>query len=91
MVEQFHGIHERFEAVEQKLSAVKTDIDALVFAHSREFLQAYKKGIGLSSPEKQILLTKFEDGTITYDEALSLREILEREKREQAVSLRPSF
>lgn len=82
LVEQFNKIHQRFETVEQKLGAVKTDVDALVFAHSREFFQAYKKGIGLSSPEKQVLLTKFEDGTITYNEALRLREILEREKVE---------
>lgn len=76
-----------FDRINKRLDALSEDVNALVSLHSNDFFDFYKKHKGISpnphpDQEKQYLLERFENGNITYDEALRLREILEQEKSE---------
>lgn len=63
----------------------KKPLEALLLIHRKEIVDSYFDFFGIKSnphPDKELLLRKLRDGTITREESLSLKAILEEEKRE---------
>ena len=81
----------RFGGWNERIKKIETAINLLLAVHKGEIMDFYMKSWGSvhksnPSTEKDILMRKLRDGTITRDENLRLREILEEERRQaQAV------
>ena len=73
------------KGVEGKLERVEESTKALILIHTKELVDFYIKSWGSMhksnpSTEKDILLRKLRDGTISREESLRLKQILEKER-----------
>jgi len=71
--------------VDQKFEKIKKPLEALLFIHRKELVDSYFDLFVIKSnphPDKELLLRKLQDGTITHEESLRLKAILEEEKKQ---------
>lgn len=81
-----------FKGIESRLDSIEPSVRLLLLIHSKEIIQYYKThrivslNPGPNQPEKDVLLRKLGDGTITRNEALKLEEILRQEEARARVA-----
>lgn len=80
----FYKVGRWTKSIDKRIEGVEQRINLLVIMHRKEIVDFYHKAWphkSNPSTEKDILLRKLREGTITREESLRLREILENEKR----------
>lgn len=82
----FYRVGRWTKAIEERFKKIESPVQLLVVLHRKEIIDFYSRSWGSAhrsnpSTEKDILLRKLRKGTITRDESLRLREILENERR----------
>ncbi|MEM2169827.1 MAG: hypothetical protein QW186_08540 [Candidatus Bathyarchaeia archaeon] len=83
------GVEERFERIEKRLENVESITGWLLFLHRDDLFKLYEQYFphhSSSSTEKDRLLARLREGTITPDECGRLRELLERQRSEAAAA-----
>ena len=85
--DRFDLIDRRLSLIEGRLSAIETPLSILVFIHAREITSLYQNigpspsGNPYTREERDELLKKLVDVSLTYGEALRLKEILEEDQQ----------
>jgi len=72
--------------VDHNFGKIEKPLNALVLIHRKELVDNYSEVFGIKlnpHPDKEFLLQKLRDGTITREEGFRLRAILEEEQREK--------
>jgi hypothetical protein len=85
------GISDKVTKVEDRLKTVESNIGLLLFLHKEDLFKLYDRyfpphGSNPSETEKERLLAKLRDGTITPQEAERLKPLLEKQRSEALVS-----
>ncbi|MEM1718242.1 MAG: hypothetical protein QW794_01150 [Thermosphaera sp.] len=74
-------LDERFKSIEEKLGRVESITGWLLFLHRDDLFKLYEQYFpphSSSSTEKDRLLAKLREGTITLEEGRRLQELLEK-------------